>query len=273
MPTLSKLKKCFSAVDQVLEVTEMTNFFEVWKSSPWVASRNFVQCVQGKVSKTDVITVQRHFIKNKIYSANDLKASSDVSTVDNSELCSVLFEKSTSSTEEASSNSCILNKVYSEQVLKAGSSEGGQEETKSSEGDQKEATTSSEGSQEEATTSSEGSQEEATTSSEGGQEETTPVTDDVAGCSYIYKQVSCSTSSKSNKITLEQVEEDDGNHEVEFCGGLLSDNKTTKDPEYRQTNQEEPHEIEVPISPEQWNKMYDPIHTNRKALRNGWMQV
>ena len=89
MPNLSKLKKCLSTVDQVLEVTERTNFFEVWKINPWLASRNFVQCVQGKVSKKDVQTVQRYFIKNKIYSANDLRASSDVSAVDNSELCFV----------------------------------------------------------------------------------------------------------------------------------------------------------------------------------------
>ena len=110
----------------------MTNFFEVWITSPWIASNNFVQCVQGKVSKKDVLTVQRHFTKIKICKANDLRASFDVPTVDNSQLCFVSFEKFTCSTEEASSNSFILNEVYSEQVLKAGSPKGFQEESTSS---------------------------------------------------------------------------------------------------------------------------------------------
>ena len=89
MPIQSKLNKFLRTVDQFLEVTEKTNFFEVWKKIPWVASSNFFQCVQGKVSKKNVATVQRHFINNNIFSANDLRASSNVSTVDNSKLCSV----------------------------------------------------------------------------------------------------------------------------------------------------------------------------------------
>ena len=116
MATQSKLNKFLRTVDQFLEVTEKTNFFEVWKKSPWVASSKFFQCVQGKVTKKDILSVKNHFIYNKIFSENDLRANSDVSTVDNSELCSVLFEKSTCNTEETNSNSFIFNKVYPEQV-------------------------------------------------------------------------------------------------------------------------------------------------------------
>ena len=281
MAPLTKLSKCLRSVDQVLEVTKKTKFFELWKTSPWVASSNFVQYVQGKVTKKDILTVKNHFVKNKIFSENDIRASSDGTTVDNSELCSVLFEKSTVVTEEASSSSFICTKVYQEQVLKAeetttagpeGSqeettnSEGGQEDTASSEGG-KEDTTSSEGGQED-TESSEGSQED-TTSSEEKLEETTSV----PGCSYIYKQVSFSTSQNSINSTLEQVEDDDGNYEVDFCGGLLSKNKPPKDPEYRQTNQEEPEEIEVAISADHWNLLFDATPTNKKGLKVGWMQV
>ena len=68
--------------------------------------------MQGKVTKKDILSVKNHFIYNKIFSANDLRANSDVSTVDNSEL----FEKSTCNTEETNSNSFIFNKVYPEQV-------------------------------------------------------------------------------------------------------------------------------------------------------------
>ena len=79
MPAISKINFTLRSYQNTSRVTQKVSFFSIWQSSPWIASKVFVNSVYGgskgrdKIKK-DFLTVQRFFKKRKIFSEEGLRS-------------------------------------------------------------------------------------------------------------------------------------------------------------------------------------------------------
>ena len=79
MAPTSKLNLTLRSYQKIARITQKNSFFSIWKSSPWLASKAFLNSVNGgsrgrDKMKRDISTVKRFFEKRNILSEEDLRS-------------------------------------------------------------------------------------------------------------------------------------------------------------------------------------------------------